>query len=79
MDQVNIHNAKTNLSRYLERVEKGETIVICRHNKPIAELRPVSVTQPRTFGQWAGKFTIPPDFDEPLDEETLALFSGERD
>jgi len=41
MTKVNVHKAKTHLSRYLDRVEGGETVILCRHNKPIAEIRPI--------------------------------------
>lgn len=68
----NVHEAKTNLSKLLERVEAGETIVIARNGKPVAELvRP----GPRgvTFGTMKGQIEWDPDtFDEP-DEESLAM------
>lgn len=42
MIKVNLQDAETNLSRYLDQVEQGEVLVICRHNQPVAELRPIS-------------------------------------
>jgi prevent-host-death family protein len=77
--QINIHEAKTHLSKYLERVERGETIVVCRHNRPIAEIRPLSkpASKPRKFGLDQGKVVIRPEFFAPLDEELLRDFSGE--
>ena len=81
MVKVNVQDAKTNLSRYLDEVEKGEVIVVCRHNKPIAELRAIPSEQPeepktRRFGLWDG-FGVSESFFEPLDEETLKAFYGE--
>lgn len=81
MVRLNIHEAKTNLSRYLHRLEQhGESIILCRHNRPIAEIRPLPNAQPkpREFGLDRGKLVVPPEFFEPLDEETLELFGGER-
>lgn len=78
MIQLNIHEAKTHLSRYLPRVEAGETIVLCRHNKPIAEIRPLSPkrSERRPIGLWKGRFTVPRSFFEPLPEEVIAGFEG---
>jgi prevent-host-death family protein len=79
MVEINIHEAKTHLSKYLERVERGETIVVCRHNRPIAEIRPLSKSpsKPRKFGLDQGTVVIRPEFFAPLDEELLRDFSGE--
>jgi antitoxin (DNA-binding transcriptional repressor) of toxin-antitoxin stability system len=80
MVRLNVHEAKTNLSRYLRRLERGETILLCRHNRPIAEIRPVSgaQTKPRAFGLDQGKIVLGPEFFEPLDRETLDYFGGGR-
>ncbi len=80
MVHLNIHEAKTHLSRYLRKLEQGETILLCRHNRPIAEIRPLpqSSPKPRTFGLDEGKITLTPEFFLPLDEETLDYFSGQR-
>jgi len=79
MTKVNVHEAKTHLSKYLDRVEKGETIVLCRHNKPIAEIRPIPQERkkPRVMGIDKGKFTLGPEFFEPMPEEFLKYFRGE--
>lgn len=62
---VNIHEAKTNLSRLLKRVAAGEEIVIGKAGEPIARLVPyVKGRQPRSPGRWAGRVTMAPDFDE---------------
>ncbi len=78
MIRVNIHEAKTHLSRYLAKVEQGELVVICRRNVPIAELRPVAKPRrrPGSFGLWKGQFEVPDEFFDPLPEELLAAFEG---
>jgi antitoxin (DNA-binding transcriptional repressor) of toxin-antitoxin stability system len=78
MKKVNLHEAKTHLSRWLQRVEKGETIVPCRRNRPVAELRPVpqARTEPRPLGLATGRLTVPPTFFEPLPGELLDGFDG---
>jgi antitoxin (DNA-binding transcriptional repressor) of toxin-antitoxin stability system len=76
MKRINIHEAKTHLSRHLAELEPGEVIVICKNNEPIAELRalPRSRTQPRPWGIDRGKFAVPDDFNAPLSEEDLAAW-----
>ncbi|MDR3425771.1 MAG: type II toxin-antitoxin system prevent-host-death family antitoxin [Alphaproteobacteria bacterium] len=68
METVNIHAAKTNLSRLIERVEKGEEIVISRNGKPVAKLGAIQtepvIDKPRQFGQWEGQVWFAPDYDE---------------
>jgi antitoxin (DNA-binding transcriptional repressor) of toxin-antitoxin stability system len=78
MLRINIHDAKTHLSRYLEQVEKGEVITICRNNVPIAELRAVAVKPKgkRRIGLFKGQFEITPAFFEPMSEEELDLWYG---
>ena len=80
MIQVNVQEAKTHLSRYLDAVEKGEVVILCRHNKPIAELRRIEESkpalEPRRFGLWDG-FGVSESFFEPLPEEILKAFNGE--
>lgn len=69
---VNIHEAKTHLSKLLERVMNGEQIIIAKAGKPIAILTPFSeMPQPRIPGNDAGKVVIGADFDEPLPEFDL--------
>lgn len=78
MIKLNVHEAKTHLSRYLDRVEKGETIVLCRRNVPIAEIRPIA-GQPkrkRPIGLDKGKVHIPPSFFDPLPDDLLDAFEG---
>ena len=67
--QVNIHEAKTNLSRLLERVMTGEEIVIAKAGKPIARLSPlIESLRSRSPGKDAGKVIIAANFDDPLPE-----------
>ncbi len=67
--QVNVHEAKTHLSRLLALVERGERVVIARAGKPIATLEPISQKRPqRTPGRDKGKVVIHDDFDDPLPE-----------
>jgi prevent-host-death family protein len=75
---LNIHDAKTHLSRYLEQVEQGETVVICRRNQPIAELRAIAAPrkEPRPIGLAAGDFEVPDSFFEPMPEDFLRAFTA---
>jgi len=72
--EVNIHEAKTHLSRLLNRVASGEEIVISRAGKPIARLVPIGVPVTRQLGRDLGVFTVPEDFDRSLPEDVLADF-----
>ena len=76
---VNVHEAKTHLSRLLERVAAGEEIVIGKAGKPVARLVPYKeAREPRTLGGWEGRVWMAEDFDE-LPEEIAAAFRGERE
>ncbi len=72
--EVNIHEAKTHLSRLLRRVAAGEEIVISRAGRPIARLLPVQETEARRFGTDEGLFEVPDDFDGALPAEILDGF-----
>jgi prevent-host-death family protein len=73
--EVNVHQAKTHLSRLLGRVEAGEEVVIARAGKPVARLIPYGKPRvARTLGLDAGLVKIAPDFDAPLPEEVLSDF-----
>lgn len=80
MIRLNIHEAKTHLSRHLKALAKGQTILLCKRNEPIAEIRPLPQgrRKPRPVGLCAGKFQVPPEFFEPLPEEMLKAFEGRR-
>lgn len=75
--QVNIHEAKTHLSRLVARAAAGEEIVISKAGTPVAKLvayeRP---KEPRKLGAWRGKVEILPGFDE-MDEEITRMFEGD--
>lgn len=72
-----MHDAKTQLSRLLARVEAGEEIIIARSGRPVARLVPFRDDRsPRTPGGWEGQVRIAPDFDE-LPPDLAAAFNGE--
>ena len=80
MIKANIFEIKAKLSEYLDRATHGERIVICRHNKPVAELRAVDAvrTEPRPIGPLSGRptFIVPASFFEPLPSDELDLWEG---
>ena len=77
MIRLNIHEAKTHLSRYLAGLKEGEVIILCRRNVPIAEIRPISRTPAeRRIGLAKGEFEIPPEFFAPLPDEIIEGFEG---
>lgn len=78
MQTVNIHAAKTHLSRLVDAAANGEEIIIARAGKPVARLVPLEPpkTGKRVLGTMAGMFTIPEDFDAPLPDDLLDLFEG---
>jgi prevent-host-death family protein len=71
---VNVHEAKTHLSRLLERVAAGEEVIIAKSGKPVARLVPVAAPGKRPLGLDAGKGWIADDFDAPLPQELLDEF-----
>jgi antitoxin (DNA-binding transcriptional repressor) of toxin-antitoxin stability system len=73
---VNIHDAKTNFSRYLKQVENGESVLVCNRNQPIAEIRAVPPvrTELRPVGLAAGEFEVPDEFLDPLPADVLEAF-----
>jgi prevent-host-death family protein len=73
---INIHEAKTHLSRLVERAAAGEDIVIAKAGRPMARLVAFRAeVAPRTPGRWAGRVRMAPDFDA-LDEDLVADFEG---
>ena len=77
MTIVNVHQAKTQLSKLLLAVEAGEEIVIARAGRPVARLVGLEpAPRPRRLGLLEGRFTVPDDFDAPLPDKVLALFEG---
>ena len=78
MKQVNVSEAKEQLSDLVERASRGERIVICRRNRPVAEIGPVErrPTRLRPFGLAKG-MRVPADFDAPLSRAELDAWYGE--
>jgi antitoxin (DNA-binding transcriptional repressor) of toxin-antitoxin stability system len=80
MIRASIVEVKAKLSDYLERAAHGEHVLICRHNKPVAELRAVTEvrTEPRPIGPLPGRprFDVPPSFFEPLATDEVAQWEG---
>lgn len=73
--QVNIFEAKTNLSKLIELVEQGQEIVIARAGKPVARLTQLEAAKrPIRYGGLKGKIWIADDFDAPLPADVLASF-----
>lgn len=73
--EVNIHEAKTHLSKLLERVSLGEEVIIAKAGKPVAKLVPILAERPRfRLGSAKGEFVVPDDFNDPLPKEIEDLF-----
>jgi len=78
MIRLNIHQAKTHLSKYLDRLDAGETILLCKRNAPVAEIRavpPVRKTK-RPIGLAKNRFRLSKSFFKPLPNELLDAFEG---
>lgn len=77
MRTVNIHAAKTQLSRLVDDAAKGEEIIIAKAGKPVARLAPLAGTpRKRLLGTLAGKIHVSEDFDAPLPDDILDAFEG---
>ena len=77
MRTVNIHEAKTHLSKLVEEASEGKEVIIAKAGKPMVRLVPVhSGRKGRKLGPLSGRFSIPEDFDASLPEELIALFEG---
>ena len=76
--KLNIHEAKTHLSRYLEGLKPGDVIVLCKRNVPVAEIRPLPPERKtrRPIGLAKGMFTVPKSFFDPLPDDLLDAFEG---
>lgn len=80
MDTVNIHEAKTHLSRLVEKAAKGESVIIAKAGKPMAKLVPIeapATPAKRRFGFLKGKIKVPDDFDTMGQEEIERMFYGD--
>jgi prevent-host-death family protein len=78
--RINITEAKRHFSNYLRRVKKGETIILCERNVPVAEIRPIKTEsrQLRPIGLDKGRFTVPASFFDPLPDWLLDAFEGKK-
>lgn len=76
MATVNVHEAKTNLSRLLAQVESGEEVIIARSGTPVARLVRVQKRGKRQFGSMKGRIKFDDRFFDPLPEEELAAWEG---
>ncbi len=78
MIRININEFENHLSKYLDILARGETILICKRNIPIAEIRPLSQerTNPRPIGLAKGTFKIPAAFFDPLPDDLITAFGG---
>lgn len=78
MQIVNIHEAKTNLSKLIEKTSKGEEVIIARAGKPVAKLSPYQEKlKPRKLGLLKGKIIIPDNFDDEDEEINKLFYDGE--
>jgi prevent-host-death family protein len=74
---VNVHEAKTHLSRLLEDVAAGAEVVIAKAGKPVARLVPVEAgPRPKKLGLLRGRIKVPADFNAPLSPDELTDFEG---
>jgi len=78
MKTINIHKAKTHLSKLIQQVLEGEEVVIAKYGKPLVRLEAYHPNQQRTPGAWKGKVWMADDFDT-LPEELSAAFGGETE
>jgi prevent-host-death family protein len=81
MSTVNVHEAKTHLSRLIETAASGETVIIAKAGKPVAKLTAVDApARPamRRLGFLAGQFSVPDDFDTMASEEIERMFNGDN-
>lgn len=76
MKIVNIHEAKTNLSRLIEAAVHGEPFVIARAGKPVVKVMQVEQQAPRRVGFLEGAYSIPDDFDRMEEDKIRAMFEG---
>jgi prevent-host-death family protein len=78
MQTVNIHNAKTNLSRLVDRAAKGEPFIIAKAGKPLVKVVPIDqpASQARRVGFMAGQFSVPDDFDRMGSDDIEQLFGA---
>jgi prevent-host-death family protein len=72
---INIHEAKTHLSKIIDEVAAGREVIIAKAGKPMARLSPLTrIAQPKKLGLLKGKLKVPDDFNKPLADAELAAF-----
>ncbi len=78
MIRLNVHQAKTHLSKYLDRLSEGETILLCKRNTPVAEIRAVPLARKakRPIGLAKKKLKITKSFFKPFRDDLLDAFEG---
>ncbi|QYF85713.1 type II toxin-antitoxin system Phd/YefM family antitoxin [Brevundimonas sp. PAMC22021] len=82
MQTVNIHEAKTHLSRLVDRAAKGESFIIAKAGKPMVKVTPIEEAPQKAIqriGFMEGEFTVPDDFDTMFQEEIEAMFYGDEE
>jgi antitoxin (DNA-binding transcriptional repressor) of toxin-antitoxin stability system len=81
MIHVDVQQMQADLPRYLDAVVRGETVVVCKDNQPVAELKPVAPAEPskRPLGLGLGLGEVLPTFFDPLPPDELAAFHGEAE
>ncbi len=79
MIMANVHQIKVHFSEYLSKLERGETIIICKRNVPIAEIHAIHqpIKKARAIGLAKGTFEIPESFFETLPEDIIKFFHSE--
>ena len=79
METINVHAAKTHFSRLLDRAHEGQEFLIAKAGRPVARLGPLARSgKKRRLGLLDGKFRVPDDFNQPLPDEVIAAFEGQR-
>jgi prevent-host-death family protein len=76
MSTYNIHEAKSQLSRLIDAVQQGETVIIAKAGKPVAVLGPLPARPKRVRGVLKGEIKLGPEFEDPLPAEVLRGFEG---
>ena len=82
METVNIHEAKTHLSRLIEKAAKGEAFIIAKAGKPMVKVIPIEekeAPKKRRIGFMKGEIVVPDDFDTMMADEIEEMFYGNRD
>jgi antitoxin (DNA-binding transcriptional repressor) of toxin-antitoxin stability system len=79
MSTVSVQGIQRDFLAFIRRIEAGEFLLVLQDGRPLAEVRPVPApdAQPHPFGLYAGRFTVPSDFDQPLADEVLKEFEGQ--